>query len=167
MRNLALLLLLFCLVGCGYNFPGKGDLPAGVSRIYVPLFSNRSAEPLLENRLSSAVSEVFARNNRITLVENRDQAEAILEGDIRSYSTRAVAYDSNDDISEYRSQMLVDARLLQVTDGRLLWQGNVSWDDEYAAADDKALQEDLEQDAIDEISLRIAEELLYRLVDDF
>jgi outer membrane lipopolysaccharide assembly protein LptE/RlpB len=167
MRLLVLLSLLLCLVGCGYNFPGKGQLPAGVSRVYVPLFTNRTAEPLLENRLSTAVSEVFARNNRLTLVESRDEAEAILDGVIRSYSTRAISYDSNDDISEYRAQMQVEARLLQVTDGRLLWQGNAVWDDEYAAADDKAVQEDLEREAIDEISLRIAEELLSRLIDDF
>ncbi len=165
-------ILLFCLVllsmsACGYNFPGQGELPGGVKRVYVPLFSNRTAEPLLENFLSSAMSEVFARNNRMILVDDRQAAEAILEGTITSYSSRALSYDQNDDISEYRATMQVEARLVQASDGRLLWQGGASWDDEYVAADDKAVQEDLEQEAIEEINLRLAEELLYSLIDDF
>ncbi|MCK4690258.1 MAG: molecular chaperone, partial [Desulfuromonadales bacterium] len=93
--------------------------------------------------------------------------EAVLEGVISSYRTRAYSYDKNDDISEYRSTMVVNAKFRQVEDGRLLWQGQVSWDDEYPAADDKSLQEDFEQEAIEEISLRLAEELFYRLLDDF
>lgn len=165
--RLLLLFILVCLSGCGYNFPGQGPLPGGVKKVYTPLFSNRTAEPLLENELSTAVSEVFARNRQVVLIEDRQQADAVLEGVISSYGTRAISYDKNDDISEYRATMQVDAKLLQVTDGRLLWQGVISWDDEYAADDDKAVQEDLEQNAIDEIVLRLAEEMFYNLVDNF
>jgi hypothetical protein len=63
--------------------------------------------------------------------------------------------------------MIVDAVLRQVETDQLLWEGTASWDAEYPAADDKAIQEDLEQRAIDEITLRLAEELLYKLLDDF
>lgn len=168
MRYLAVVVLLVGLVGCGYNFPGKGGaLPGDVHKVYIPLFTNRTAEPQLENLLSSNVSEVFARNANIFQVEKQQQAEAILEGTIVSYGNRALSYDSNDDISEYRATMIVEVKLRQVTDGRLLWQGKVSWDDEYVAADDKTVQEDLERDAIEEISLRLAEELLSRLLSDF
>ena len=168
MRFLTVLLLLLTVVGCGYHFPAQGGaLPGGVQKIFLPLFANETAEPRLENYLSSKVSEVFARNANLLQVEDRQQAEAVLEGVISSYRTRAYSYDKNDDISEYRSTMVVNAKLRQVEDGRLLWQGQVSWDDEYPAADDKSLQEDFEQQAIEEISLRLAEELFYRLLDDF
>ncbi len=168
MRFLTVLLLLLTVVGCGYHFPAQGGaLPGGVQKIFLPLFANGTAEPRLENYLSSKVSEVFARNANLLQVEDRQQAEAVLEGVISSYRTRAYSYDKNDDISEYRSTMVVSAKFRQVEDGRLLWQGQVSWDDEYPAADDKSLQEDFEQQAIEEISLRLAEELFYRLLDDF
>lgn len=168
MRALAVVVLFFCLAGCGYNFPGKGGaLPGEVQKIYLPLFVNRTAEPQLESLLSNNVSEVFARNGNISQVESQQQAEAVLEGTITSYSTRALSYDKNDDISEYRATMVVDAKLRQLTDGRLLWQGTVSWDDEYQAANDKTVQEDYERDAVEEISLRISEELLSRLLADF
>lgn len=167
MRRL-LLLLLLVLTGCGYHFSGQGgELPGGGKKLYLPLFVNRTAEPRLENRLASDLSLVFARNSAIAQVEQRELAEAVLEGVISSYSTRAVSYDRNDDISEYRATMSVDVKLRAVADGRLLWQGTVSWSDEYLAADDKNLQADYEREAKEEISMRVAEEILSRLMDDF
>ena len=168
MRLLLCLATLVILAGCGYHFPGKGGaLPGDVQRLQIPLFKNQTAKPQLENKLSSRVSEVFAANGDITLVEQPAQAEAVLEGVIRAYTTKPLSYDQNDDISEYRATLTVEAHLRQVTDGRLLWSGIVKWDETYIAADDKGQQSDLEDDAIDEIVLRLSEELLYRMLDDF
>jgi len=168
MRFFLVFILLSSLLGCGYHFPGQsGALPEGVEKLYVPLFINKTAEPQLENKMTSRVSEVFSRNNKISQVEKSEYAEAVLLGTIRDYETRAVSYGSNDNIGEYRSTMVVDVVLQQADTERSLWQGNVSWSDEYSASDDKNLQEDLEQQAIDEITLRLAEEILYQLLDDF
>ncbi len=168
MKNLAVAILLLCLCGCGYHFPGKGgSLPGDVEKLYLPLFVNQSTEPQIENLLSNDVSEVFARNGNISQVGSEQLAEAVLDGVISSYSSRAISYDKNDDISEYRATMVIDVALRQVADGRLLWQGSVSWSNEYLADDDKTVQEDLERDAIEEISQRLSEELLSRLLDDF
>lgn len=168
MKFLAALCLLLGVSACGYHFPGQtGTLPGGVKNIYIPLFVNKTSEPQLENRLSSVVSEVFARNGKISQVESAKQAEAVLEGVISSYRTTPLSYDKFDNISEYRSTMVVDAKLRRVSDGRLLWQGSVTWYADYVAAADKTIQGDLEKDAIDEINRRLAEELFYRLLDNF
>ena len=168
MRLLSFFVLLFCLSGCGYHFPGQaGALPGGVEQLYIPLFVNKTAEPQLEYKMTSRVSEVFSRNSKVSQVEKREQAEAILVGTIRSYQTRALSYDRNDAIGEYRSTMIVDAVLQQVGSEELLWEGTVTWSSEYNASKDKSAQEDLEQQAIEEITLRLAEELLYQLLDDF
>ena len=168
MRLLSFLVLLFCLSGCGYHFPGQaGALPGGVEQLYIPLFVNKTAEPQLEYKMTSRVSEVFSRNSKVSQVEKREQAEAILVGTIRSYQTRALSYDRNDAIGEYRSTMIVDAVLQQVGSEELLWEGTVTWSSEYNASKDKSAQEDLEQQAIEEITLRLAEEILYQLLDDF
>lgn len=168
MRALLLISLLLLLVGCGYHFPGKtGALPGDVKQLYIPLFANRTAKPQLENKLSNQVSIVFGRSPKVNLVERESQAEAVLEGTIRSYSTKALSYDKNDDISEYRAIMTIDAKLRQFKDGRLLWSGTLSWDEKYIAADDKGKQYDLEGEAVDEIVQRLSEKLLSRLLDDF
>jgi len=168
MKFLNLFLLLFCLLGCGYHFPGQaGALPAGVEKLYIPLFVNKTAEPQLESKVTSRVSEVFSRNSKISQVETPSSAEAILTGTIRDYQTRALSFDRNDAIGEYRSTMIVDVALHQAETEQLLWQGTVSWSAEYSAGTDKNAQEGFEQQALDEITLRLAEELLYKLLDDF
>ena len=155
-------------MGCGYHFPGQsGALPEGVEKLYIPLFINKTAEPQLEYKMTSRVSEVFSRNSKISQVEKSISAEAVLLGTIRDYTTRALSYNSNDNIGEYRSTMVVDAVLQQVETERSLWQGTISWSAEYSASEDKNLQEDLERQAVDEITLRLAEEILYQLLDDF
>ena len=167
MRYLLLLLVLLS-AGCGYHFPGtSGAFPSGVKSVYLPLFVNQTSETRLENRLSSDLSEVLSRNGNVSQVESRQQAEGILEGTITSYSTSAVSYDSSDDISEYRATMQVAVILRSVADGRLLWQGLVSRSEEYLAADDKNLQDDYENQAIEEISQRVAEDILSNLLTDF
>lgn len=168
MRFFVLSIFLFGLLGCGYHFPGHGGaLPVGMEKLYIPLFVNKTLETQLENKMTSRVSEVFSRNKKISQVENPQYAEAVLVGTIQAYNNRALSYDQNDDISEYRSTMIVAAELRQVETDQLLWKGTANWDAEYNAADDKAIQEDLEQQAIDEITLRLAEELFYQLLDDF
>ncbi|MCF6265360.1 MAG: LPS assembly lipoprotein LptE [Desulfuromusa sp.] len=168
MRFLLVFVFISSLLGCGYHFPGQsGALPEGVEELYIPLFINKTAEPQLENKMTSRVSEVFSRNSKISQVEKSENAEAVLSGTVREYKTRAVSYNSNDDISEYRSTMVVDVSLQHADTERSFWQSTVSWSTEYSASDDKNLQEDLEQQAIDEITLRLAEEILYQLLDDF
>ena len=168
MRFLGLFVLMFCLSGCGYHFPGQaGALPGGVEELYIPLFVNKTAEPQLEYQMTSRISEVFSRNSEISQVEKPIHAEATLVGTIRDYKTRALSYDSQDDIGEYRATMIVNAQLRQVETEQLLWEGTVSWSAEYSAVDDKSEQEGFEAQALDEITLRLAEELLYKLLDDF
>jgi hypothetical protein len=155
-------------MGCGYHFPGHdGALPGGVEKIYIPLFVNKTAEPQLENKLTSRVSEVFSRNSNISQVEKKESAEAILEGTIRDYKSTALSYDPNDDIGEYRSTMVVDVVLRRPETDEPLWKGTASWSEEYSSATNKNNQDDLEKIAIDEITLRLAEEILYQLLDDF
>ena len=168
MKLLTGICLLLLLSGCGYHFPGQAQtFPGEVRTVYLSLLVNRTAEPQLENQLGNMVSEVLARNGKISLVEDQKGAEAILEGVISGYETRALSYDRNDNISEYRSTMVFVAKLRRVKDGRVLWQGRISQDGEYSGVLDKALQEDLEQQAIEKISRRMADELSYRLLEDF
>lgn len=168
MRSVLFLLLLFCFMGCGYHFPGQsGTLPGNVEKVYISLFENKTSEPSLENTLTNRISEVFSRNNKISQVEKQNEAEALLQGTIRSYSSRALSYDSDDDIGKYRATIVVDVILKKILDEEILWTGTVNWSEDYSSSSDKNNQQDLEQSAIDEMTLRLAEEILYELLDDF
>ena len=168
MKVLSCFTLLFCLLGCGYHFPGQGGaLPGGVEKLYIPLFINKTAEPRLETTMTSQVSEVFSRNNKIDQVEKQKDAEAVLEGTVRDYESHALSYDKNDDIGVYLLRLSIDVVLRQVETNQVLWEGTVKWREEYSAASDKNIQEVARQLALERLIYHLSEELLYRLLDDF
>lgn len=156
------------LGGCGYHLPGQGDaLPEDIEKIYVEVLSNRTTEPFIENKLTSEVRSQFARRPAFEVVSERSKSDAVLSGTITRYRARAVAYDEDDDIKEYRAAMTVEFRFERTDGSEVLWQGNVRWDEEFSANDNRAQQDNNETEAQDELTFRLATELFNRLVDNF
>jgi len=143
-------------------------MPENVESLYIPLMANKTSEPRIENSLSSDVIRVFTRSGKVNVVEQRSSADAILDGTIVKYTNRAISYDSNDDISQYRSAMIVDVELVRNDiEKQVLWSKTVTWSTDYSASDNKAEQEDREGQAIDELNSRLAEELYDQLMNSF
>ncbi len=162
------LLLMLLPGGCSYHLQGRSaELPGGVKTLYVEMLANATYKPFLENDVTNAVVERFSRNPRLQIVEDRNRADAILSGTITSYSRRALSYDQNDEIAEYRSRMTLAAVLRRADNAEALWKGNVDWAEEYRSNSDKTLQENRENAAIQAIGQRLAEELYSRIVDNF
>ncbi len=161
-------LFLLFIGGCGYHVQGRGDnLPADVHTVYVEMFANKTLEPLLDTIVSEFVNVRFIRGRFLRVVDRPDRADAVLSGEVSTYSTTPVAYDRRDEITRYNSTMTASARLVRTGSKEVLWKGMVSWNEEYQANRDKTLQEDNEAAAIRVISERIAEEVYFRLGDNF
>lgn len=169
MRTFGLLLAaLLLLGGCGYHLPGRSsNLPSDVQSLYIELFSNRTTEPFLENSITDSVIARFARNRPLRLVEKRDSADAVLSGVVTAYGTSPISYDRNDVITEYRSTLTIAVTLRQASDDRILWKGSIDWSEEYPANLDKGVQEDNEAVAIAVIADRLAQELYFRIMENF
>ncbi len=169
MRGLLVLLLVSVLVaGCGYYPPGHGaGFGPEVKTIYVQTFKNRTEEPFLDTLVTNQIVERFRRDRRIQLVNDPAAADVTIGGQVTSYSRRSVAYDQSDNILNYRSKIGLAAAMTRNRDGMVLWKGAVAWDDESQSADNKAVQEDSESAAIDRICTRVAEQLYYRMQDNF
>lgn len=167
-RLLLALLLVVLVAGCGYHLPGRGNnLPEDVQTLYVAHFTNRTAEPFLEDQVTDLVTREFGLRQVLQLTEDASSADAVLSGSVVSYANRSISYASDDEISEYRSVMTISADLRRSSDGKSLWKGKLSWDEEYPSSDDKTAQEDNEAAAIEEIVARLAEELYFRIVENF
>ena len=87
---LGLALLAVSLTGCGYSF--RGNLPDHIKTVAVPVFTNKTSEPAVENLLTSAVVEAFASNGRLRVVRP-EEADAILDGEVVGYSVQSIAFD--------------------------------------------------------------------------
>ena len=167
LRALVCLGLLF-LAGCGYHFVERQQiLPGQIRSIEVPIFQNVTARPFLETILTNHVRSRFARFTGVDLVADSQQAEGRLLGKIIAYDVKATAFDAQDNSIEYTATLQVDVTLRQVSNGKALWKNLVSWDGTFPAGIDKNLQEVNQNKAVEEITEKIAGEILYRMLDDF
>jgi outer membrane lipopolysaccharide assembly protein LptE/RlpB len=116
---LGLGLLATALAGCGYSF--KGNLPDHIQTVAVPIFSNKTGEPAIENVLTNAVVEAFSTNGRLRVVR-REDADAILEGEVTSYAIESIAYDSQANVRQYRLVVTMNLKLRDVRRDAVLFE---------------------------------------------
>jgi len=118
-RALGLALLAVALAGCGYSF--RGNLPDRIQTVAVPVFTNKTSAPAVENFLTSAVVEAFATNGRLRVV-SPDQADAILDGEVIGYSVQSIAFDNQANVRQYRLLVTMNLRLRDVKRSAILFE---------------------------------------------
>src|SRR5215210_6608033 len=80
---------------CGYKQAGKGrSLPADIKTIAVPIFQNSSLKYRVEQRFTRAViDEILKRARALRVTTNPEDADAVLNGDIRGFRTASALLD--------------------------------------------------------------------------
>jgi len=118
-RALLLLGLAVLVGGCGYTV--RGTLPAHIHSIAVPIFRNRTQEPAIESLITRAVVEAFSTNGRLRVV-GTEQADAVLDGEITSYTIGSIAFDKDANVRLYRLVVTVNLRLRDLRQNTVLFQ---------------------------------------------
>jgi outer membrane lipopolysaccharide assembly protein LptE/RlpB len=162
-----LLLMTFCLAGCGYHAANWNSGPyAGAGKtMNIPIFVNRTYKPNLEGVLANAVIDEFAGKKGITV--QSCQGDLTLSGEVTSYGLGAVAYSASDTVKEYSSSMSISAVLRSNSNQKVLWKGSLSWSQSFPANSDIALQQNAEDAAIREICARLAQQLYVTMLQEF
>lgn len=104
-----ILILLLSLPACA----GKQDhsIPADISGLYLAPFENSSSETGLENLLTDEVTQQFLSDGRLSLV-SREQADAMLVGEIQRYRRIPLIYNEQDVVQQYKLRVEINLRLL-------------------------------------------------------
>jgi outer membrane lipopolysaccharide assembly protein LptE/RlpB len=105
--------------GCGYSF--RGNLPARIRTVAVPVFVNKTQEPAVENIITSAVVNAFTNGGRLKVVP-LGEADAILQGEIVGYQVVALAFDQNATAQQYRLLVTLNVQFRDVKGGEMLWR---------------------------------------------
>lgn len=162
-----ILFLILGFLGCGYQFPGAGDFPEGVSQIYIEVFENKTSESGVENIVTRNLINEFTLREEKILANSINTADAILGGAVANIAIRTIATKGEESASQRRVTVSVDFKLRK-KDGKVIWAANKITDNEaYAVSIDKNATEANKRIAIDEASKRIVERALNRLTDDF
>lgn len=162
-----LLLIVFCLAGCGYhavNWETGPHVGAGKT-VNISIFDNKTYKPNLEGVLASAIVDEFARRNGLEVVSS--DGDLTLTGEVSSYGQAAVAYAADDSIREYSAGMTISATLRKSINRQVLWKGVLFLSQTYPANDNIALQQNAEDAAIKEVCRKLAQKLYVTIVSDF
>jgi outer membrane lipopolysaccharide assembly protein LptE/RlpB len=118
-RALGLILAAVVLAGCGYST--KGSLPDHIKTVAVPIFKNRTLEPGVDSAITSGVVNAFSSGGRVKVVPI-DQADAILQGEVVSYSLEGLAFDQNANVQAYRLRLVLNVEFRDVRRSSMLWR---------------------------------------------
>jgi outer membrane lipopolysaccharide assembly protein LptE/RlpB len=114
-----LFLAALLLAGCGYSF--RGNLPAHIKTVAVPIFKNTSQAPGIENVVTSAVVTAFSNGGRLRVVPV-EQADSILTGEIVGYAVEGVSFDRNSNVQAYRLRVVLNVEFRDLRQHKTLWQ---------------------------------------------
>ena len=156
--------------GCGYTtrsliankyhtisvapFVNKIDLTeesavAGKYRVY---------RPLLESEITRAVVDKYIFDGNLRPVEEA-AADVALKGELLEFRRDPVRYTENDDVEEYRLNIVVNISLWDKKEDKLIWQeSRFTGDTTYFTTGSQAKSEDTAvNDAMKDLARRIVE----------
>jgi outer membrane lipopolysaccharide assembly protein LptE/RlpB len=163
-----LLLAALLLGACGYGLVGRtSSLPPDIEAIYVQPLANRTLREQIDQEFTRAITNEFLRRPRFKIVDNRDQSDAVLSGEVSSFQVRAVLFsDSAEEEGRAREyEILVLARMEFRRSGtdEVIWQQPYYQFRENYIFD---LNEDTFTDREDLAVLEVADEFAETLVID-
>jgi hypothetical protein len=89
-----MLMLALVLSSCGYQVAGKADLvPTSIHTIAIPAFGNITTRYKLTDHLPQAISHEFIARTRYQIVNDPDQADAVLRGSVINYASYPTLFD--------------------------------------------------------------------------
>ena len=168
-------LLAFALAapGCGYALVGKGiTSDPSIKRIGVPLFKDRTGKPGLDQKITARVVEELLKRGRFTVVQETTGVDAIVEGEITSYTTTPVGFTTTGATPTQASRYAINvtARVVYRKIGQKepLWQSEMfSYRDEYDIGEDPATFFDREDQTIDRIAQAFGRNLVAAMLEAF
>jgi hypothetical protein len=136
MRTLSFFVLSILLVaaaGCGYTTSSL--LPPGLDSIHVENFVNKidpakevsdkrssySYWPGLETDITRATIDGFIFDRHLD-IEGEKKAKMLLEGELTSFRQYPLSYDKNDNVEEFRIEILVNIKLYDNLNGSPMWE---------------------------------------------
>jgi len=124
MRRAALLAVL-ALAACGYHLSGTGTtVPESARTIRIERFTNRTRETGLDVHLHRAVEDEFRRQGTLRVVTEGD-ADLVLSGTIRRFTSVPVAFSATDEAVQYQGIMQVSLRLTERESGHVLFENKL------------------------------------------
>jgi len=152
------------LGGCGYSF--RGNLPAHLRTIAVPVLRNRTSEPGVENFVTNALVEAFSTTGRLRVVRS-EQADSLLDGEVLGYEIQSIAFDPNANVRQYRLVLTLKLTYKDVRRDAVVFDGVLSERSDFRTAGQVSQTISREESAVRLAAVDIARAVVSRIVERF
>ena len=111
LRTLLALSLSLLISGCvGYRL--GSTLDRNIRTVHVPTFGNKTNEPFLEAELTRATRQEIQKDGSLTLIDDINATDSILEVNILSYELTPLAYDRDNRTRANEYRIIMDASVV-------------------------------------------------------
>jgi hypothetical protein len=169
-RKGAVSVLFLMLASCGYHAGGKADLmPKGIQTIAIPAFGNVSARYKLADVLPQQIGREFIAKTRYRIVNNTNDADAVLNGNITAAQSYPVLFDpASGRSTSLQVTVVLSVNLIERSTGRVLYsRPNYGFRQNYDVAVDPHQFFDESGPALDRLSRDLAHDLVTSIVENF
>jgi len=162
--------VILALAGCGYTT--RSMIENKFKTIYIAPFDNKvdisreaySADkyriyrPMLETDITKNVINKFLWDGNLRPA-SEESADLVLKGELVEFRRDPLRYDDNDEVAEYRINLVVNVSLWDKKENKLVWEeSNFTGDTTYFTTGTQAKSEDVAMnDALKDLARRIVE----------
>ena len=153
---------------CGYKQAGKGKgLPANIKTIAVPVFQNSNLKYRVEQRFTRAViDEILKRARALHVVTNPDNADAVLDGDIRQFQARGSILDDRGRTRVWDVRIVISVVVRDLKTRKILFENpRMAFEGEYQLSDDPQSFFNEENPAVDRIAKDFAQTIVSTIME--
>lgn len=170
MRRLAAAPALLAVLasGCGYRMAGRGDLiPATVKTIAVQPFGNATTSYKLARLLPSDISREFIARTRYRLVTDPNQADAVLTGNLATFSAYPIVSADNRGTT-VQAVVNVQVKLTNRATGQVIYEKpGAEYRERYEISVDPAAYFDESGTAMERLSKDVARSVVSAILNAF
>lgn len=155
---------------CGYRVAGKADLlPRDIRTIAIPAFGNVTTRPTLSQTLPGALTREFLRRTRYRVIDEPNEADAILFGTVVNYYSYPTIFDSGTGRAAGMQIMVVlDLRLVRKGSGEVLYQNSsLTIQDRYEISADQEAYFEESDTALRRLSNEVARIVVSTILENF
>jgi hypothetical protein len=170
-RATALLITLVFITGFGecYKPITRNQLPTRIRTIAVPAFQNQALRYKIETRFTEAVmNEIIRRGRGLRVQSEREGADAVIDGTIKSFDFGGVLLDERGRSRIYQVTITAAVTVRDQTENRVIYDNqNYVFRGEFEFANDPRTFFNEEDPAVMRIARNFAESVVATLVNGF
>ena len=146
----------------------SSTLPAGIQSVGIPTFVNRTNRPELEQRITEHVIDEFTTRGRVRILPSEDGAQAVLRGEILTYTLTPVVISEQGRATRYEILITAHVTLSETATDKVLWEDDhFLFKQQYDVATNPEAFIDQEIVAIDEVASGFSRSVVTSIMEGF